>query len=157
MKKTFSILVLLISLSSYSQTKKETLDWLNKSFAEFYFNAWGNHYEITTVTDEHANEVIAISIKFQNDTNRMDYLIDPKEISRISTSRKLSTDKINGRLCLEIYSQNFGIYNKDKSLDSFLIGLDTTNENIAKIQRGLKHLVKLIGYEIPEEKDLFGK
>ena len=109
MKKLFIISTLFLSFLSYSQTKQETIDWLNMQFRE-HTDSFMGEYKIEIKTDPSWGETLLISVRIENQYMSKwykYYSFLPKNIESINTTTAFRTD---GKLGLLI---NFG----EKSLN----------------------------------------
>lgn len=155
MKKLSFLLLLFVNLS-IAQNQEETIEWLNTNLDEYYSEGWGEQYEVKIVDDKNYGEMIVIEVFFQPLKTKTFYSFLPSAISRVSTTRKLRSDKVNGNLDLEFVSKNTRIWTKkEEFIDSFILSLQTSNENVEKIKRGFLHLFDLMGNKIEEQKDYF--
>lgn len=154
MKKITLLLLLFVNIG-IAQNREETIDWLNRNLSEYA--APGNEkYKIKIVNDPNYGEMIVIEVVFTPLNTKGFYSFKPNAITRVSTTRKLRSDKINGNLDIEIVSKEKRIWTDDeKFIDSFYFWIQASNENVEKINKGFLHLLELMGNKIADEKDYF--
>ncbi len=157
MKKIFLILIL-TSAIGYSQTKEETIDWLNNKFEE-YTDTFMGKFEVQIIDDENYGELLYFKQKTRNPLSDRDmfehYSFLPNAISSIIVSTKIRT---NNTLDIFIISKDKRIWKDGKKFVSEVtipISKLGQNEMTERIQKGLLHLLKLMGNDIKPEKDFF--
>lgn len=159
--KTTTILIFLLVLNiSWSQSKEETLDWLNWKLDEYYSKVWREEYKIKVSQHPIDGEIIYIET-FRHDIPRGSfYYFRPSSISRISTTRKKGGEN-HKRLDIEFFSKTKSIIHKSyytgeiENLESFIMFIDGDDETVERIKKGFLHLSKLMGSDIPENQELF--
>lgn len=155
MKKIIVLFVLLSHLG-FSQSKEETLNWLNFKLSE-YTDSFMGEYSIYVENDKNWGEIINIKVRVQNDytaENFTNYSFLPKNIESVITTKKFRTD---GKLGLIIKAKGNNIY-KDKMEfvdDIEIYCLEAPDETIIRIQKGIIHLLNLMGNPISIQKELF--
>lgn len=153
-KSIVLILVTLITNLGYTQTKQETLDWLNSKLYEYGDSTMGI-FSITTV-DYEGEEIIGIH-QYSYHLGTSNYFIFPRSVKDVVTTKSCRTD---GNRCVVIQSFDDYIVRSSNGVPTTetevtLYGTATPDAEIFKIQKALKHLLKLLGNNIPDKKDLF--
>jgi len=155
MKKITLLLLLTINLS-YSQTREETVDWLNRYLDEYYSAGWGETYNIEIKKDDLGNDYIGIKVFYKPLGTNSFYAFKADAISRVSTTRKLRSDKVNGNLDIEIVSKDKRIWtDKEEFIESIILSVQTSDEISERIKKGFLHLLNLMGNDSDEEKEFF--
>lgn len=154
--KKFLLLIVLISQISFSQTKEETIDWLNIKFNE-YTDSYMGEYKIEIKNDPSWGETLFISVRIKNEymsEHYNYYSFLPKNIISVSTTTKFRTD---GKLGLLITAKGNNIYYNNKEFVNKIevYCIPAPNETIIRIQKGILHLLNLMGNPIKEQKELF--
>jgi hypothetical protein len=144
---------------SYSQTKEETLEWLNLNLENYGDNQIMGTYQIEIKTDPNYGEYLLFTKEswnsFLNKSTYDYYLFKPNAISSIYLSGKGRT---NQTLDIYVKSESNRIYDGDKEeyLEEFNICMKNGyNEMAERLQTGLLHLFELMGNRIEKPKDLF--
>ncbi len=156
MKKLFIISTLFLSFLSNSQTKQETIDWLNMQFKE-HTDSFMGEYKIEIKTDPSWGETLLISVRIENQYMSKwykYYSFLPKNIESINTTTAFRTD---GKLGLLIKAKGSNIYyNSKEFVDEIEIYCkETPDEKIIRMQKGLIHLFNLMGNPLKTPKELF--
>tara|TARA_R110002072_G_scaffold301933_1_gene482953 strand:+ start:659 stop:1141 length:483 start_codon:yes stop_codon:yes gene_type:complete len=153
------ILFILIFQISFSQTKDETIKWLNINLEHYGDNQFMGTFQIELREDENDEEYLLFIKKSTNwltDKTEYDYYaIKPSYVSLIYLSGKART---NQTLDIFIQSEEFEIYHRDQDedLDELAIHMKNGNNEMAsRIQTGLLHLFEVLGNKIEKPKDLF--
>lgn len=153
-----SISFLLVFSNSYSQTKEETIEWLNSNLEEYGDKEFMGTYEIVLKNDKDYGEHLVFIKKtwnhFLEKFTYEQFLFLPKVITSIETSSKGRT---NNKLDIYIKSVSKSIYTDDESFVSEIkIFMKNGNNDMAKrINKGLLYLMKIMGNEIEQKKELF--
>ena len=156
MKKKFLILILFTSLIAHCQTREETIDWLNTKFKE-HTSAFMGEFKIQIVNDPNYGEILQLSAKVENAYMSKwyrNYSFLPKNIESVNTTTAFRTD---GKLCLLIRAKGSDIYYNNKEFVEE-IDIDCTpsaDEEIIRMQKGLIHLLNLMGNPLKLPKELF--
>ena len=146
--------MLLIFNVGYSQTKEETIDWLNLKFKE-NVDKLNGEYSIKIQNHKDWGEVITIDVKngYFKDVNEH-YSFLPKNISSVTTTKSFRTD---GKLGLIVFAKGDNIYLNGKEfvnkIDIFCG--EASNETVIRMQKGIIHLLNLMGNPIKIQKELF--
>lgn len=156
MNKLQIILVLFFICNfSFSQTKEETIDWLNLKLSENtttlmgkykieikYINGYGDTILITKVTD----------VGFGPSPTYFSFL--PKVISSVNTTTAYRTD---GKLGVKLISKSASIYmDGEEFVNEIRIYFKATpDETVKRVQKGIIHLLNLMGNPITLPKELF--
>ncbi len=158
MKKLILIIILIPQLS-ISQTKEETINWLNLNLENYGDNVIMGTYQIEIINDSNYGEYLVFTRKIWNPLmkkNTFDYYsFLPKVISNVILSGKSRT---NNTLDIFIISNSKSIYEPKKEEFISEIGIHMKNENnemAERIQKGLLHLLELMGNKIEPQKELF--
>ncbi len=156
MKKLIFIIVILASNLSSAQTKQETLDWLNLKLLE-YTDSFMGEFSINVENDPSWGEIIVIKSRVSNEYMSEHYQIYtflPKNISAVITTSKFRTD---GQLGIQIISKKSNIYyNGNEFVSSVDIFCDSgSDEAIMRMQKGIIHLLNLMGNPLTTPKELF--
>lgn len=153
------VLFLLICQISFSQTKEETIEWLNLKLEHYGDNDFMGTYQIETKNDSEIGEYLLFTKKSWNpflERNTYEYYtVKPGIISSIYLSGKV---RPNETLDIYIKSEYEFIYhnNEREFLREIGIHMKRGNNDMAKrIQTGLLHLFELMGNKIEKTKDLF--
>ena len=154
--KKIIILMLLFSSAIYSQTKQETIDWLNLKLREHSDGLMGQ-YSIKIQNEKDWGEVLVITVHVKNEYmgERYDYYsFLPKNIASVTTTKKFRTD---GKLGLVITAKGNNIYTDNKELVNEIDIMCTAapDETIIRMQKGIIHLLNLMGNPIKSQKELF--
>tara|TARA_R110002050_G_scaffold167468_1_gene298253 strand:- start:19726 stop:20214 length:489 start_codon:yes stop_codon:yes gene_type:complete len=149
---------LLIPLSTLSQSKQETIDWLNQKFIEHQFDPgfMPMTYKVSIKLNHANNPMIMIYIP----NIKSYYMVNPKDIARVYTERPPS-----GNLNINITSHErlilTGTINLNNLepvdytiIDKFNILLDGPDEEIIRMKKGIEHLVTTLGGNLASD-DLF--
>lgn len=157
--KKVTIFFLLFTSALHSQTKVETIEWLNRKLETYGDNYMMGSFQISTKHHNDYGEILVFTKKSWNpllENNTYDYYsFLPKVISKVYLSGKSRT---NQTLDIFITSKNNNIYYANKKVMIKEIGIHMRNghnETTKRIKKGLIHLLKLYGNEIKEDKDLF--
>lgn len=157
--RIITLLLLVVCHLTYSQTKDETIDWLNRSLENYGDNSIMGTYQISTKIDDNYGEyLIFTKTKWNSLLGRnvyYYYTFSPNAISDIYLSGKGRT---NQTLDIYLTSKSNGIFENDK--EEFISEIDIRmkngyNEMTKRIHTGLLHLFKEMGHKIEEQKDLF--
>lgn len=153
------ILFLLIFQVSFSQTKEETVEWLNLNLENYGDNMYFGTYQIEIKIDPNYGEYLLFTNKSWNpllEKSTYDYYTFKADaISSIYLSGKGRT---NQTLDIYIKSDSNRIYDSDeeKFLGEISIKMKNGyNEMAERLQTGLLHLFELMGNKIEKPKDLF--
>ena len=153
------ILFLLIFQVSFSQTKEETVEWLNLNLENYGDNQIMGTYQIETKIDPDYGEYLLFTKKSWNpllEKSTYDYYtFKPDAISSIYLSGKGRT---NQTLDIYVKSESNRIYDSDaeKFLGEISICMKNGyNDKAEQLQKGLLHLFELMGNKIEKPKDLF--
>lgn len=154
--KRIIILILLISNIGFSQTKKETIDWLNLKLAE-YTDSYMGEFSLNIQNDKDWGEVINIKVRIENEympLSYTNYAFLAKNIESVITTKKFRTD---GNLGIIIKAKKDNIYRDKKefvnSINIYCI--EAPKETIIRMQKGIIHLLNLMGNPITTPKELF--
>jgi len=151
MKISTLFFLLFISLHCFSQTEKETVEFINTKFAENYAELIGPAiWKVNTKTADAKKEII-ITLSCNGSTTT--YLINPKNINSITTYKAPA-----GNMNIKIISLTNSIKKdafKSTSFENEInIVLKGSDEEIIRIKKGLIHLFKLYGSSFAND-DLF--
>lgn len=152
--KKIIILALLFSSICNSQTKAETIDWLNLKLTE-YPDKLNGEYIIKIQNDKDWGEVITVDVQngnFKEVSEHYSFL--PKNILSVTTTKSFRTD---GKLGLVISAKGDNIYLNGKKFVSKIDVLcgEAPNETVLRMQKGIIHLLNLMGNPIKIPKELF--
>lgn len=130
------------------------MDWLNDKFYEYGDTTMGV-FSIATV-DFEGEEIITIS-QYSYHLGTSNYFIFPRSVKDVVTTKSCRTD---GKRCVVIQSSGDYIVRSANGVPSnetevTLYSTGTPDSEIFKIQKALKHLLKLLGNNIPDKKELF--
>jgi hypothetical protein len=141
------------------QTKEETINWLNFNIENYCDESNAGTYKISTEYVEDLGELIVFKHKIFNPLLKYDvyeeYTFLPKSISNIYLSNKHRT---NETLDVFIVSNRSKILKVEdqKLVSEIVIHMKNGNNEITKrIQKGLIHLLELMGNKIEPQKDFF--
>lgn len=155
MKKSILLLILLISYSTFSQTKQETIDWLNVKLKENSDSFMGE-FKIEINNNSDWGETLLITQKIQNSIMNKSYYYSflAKNIESVVTTSKYRTD---GKLGILISAKGENIYlNNNEFVDEIKIYcLPTSDDTIIRMQKGIIHLLNLMGNPLKAPKELF--
>lgn len=152
------IFILAFSFTINSQTKEETIEWLNTKLATYGTNTnMLGQMQIRIEHDEKYGEYLVFTNKlFFIDKNIFTtYTFEANAISNIVLSGK---NRTNNTLDIFIISKNNNIFLLDdkKFISEFVLYMrNGYNDEAIKIQKGLLHLLKLMGNKIEPQKELF--
>ena len=153
------IVFLLIFQISFSQTKEETIEWLNLNLANYGDNQIMGTYQIETKFDAEYGEYLLFTKKRWNPllekSTYHNYTFKPNAISSIYLSGKGRT---NQTLDIYVKSKLNHIYhnNVEKFIGEISISMKNGYNNKAEqLQTGLLHLFELMGNKLEKPKDLF--
>lgn len=156
MKKILITFVLyILTVNVYSQTKQETLDWLNRKLYEYGDTTMGV-FSFSTEFFE-GEEVIGVTQESYYLGTTI-YVIFPISINDVTTTKSC---RVDGKRCVVIKAKDNYIMSATKggvpTLDNELMLLlyAAPDDEVFKIQKSIKHLLKLMGNNIPDTKDLF--
>lgn len=158
MKKTL-LLLILISQFGFSQTKEETINWLNLNLENYGDNAIMGTYQIELKNHKDYGEMLLFTKKSWNPLLKKStykyYSFLPKVISDVILSGKSRT---NNTLDIFIISNSKSIYVPEKKEFVSEIGIhmkNGNNEMTERIQKGLLHLLEIMGNKIEPQEELF--
>ncbi|QBA63193.1 hypothetical protein [Muriicola soli] len=157
--KNLFLLFVLISNVNFSQTKEETIEWLNLKLESYGDNSFMGTYQVEIKDDSDWGEILVFTKKSWNpllEKSTYDYYsFLPRVISAVNLSGK---NRTNNTLDIFIISNSKSIYvHKEEEFISE-IGIHMKNghnEMTERIQKGFIHLLKLMGNEINPKKDFF--
>lgn len=158
MNKTL-ILFLLIFQVSFSQTKEETVEWLNLNLENYGDNMYFGTYQIEIKIDPNYGEYLLFTNKSWNpllEKSTYDYYTFKADV--ISSIYLSGKGRTNQTLDIYIKSDSNRIYDSDeeKFLGEISIKMKNGyNEMAERLQTGLLYLFELIGNKIEKPKDLF--
>lgn len=144
---------MLISQFCFSQTKLETVEWLNFKLANYA--PFDGKFEIEIVNYPEYGETLLITkhFRFGGDSVEMHYSFKPDAITALNLTEHNNT---NGQLSIEIISSTKRIfYEKKEFRENVLLMFDGSNEEITKIHKGILHLLTLMGNKISPRKEYF--
>ncbi len=154
MKKIKLILFLvLISQFCFSQTKEETVEWLNSKLANYA--PFDGKFEIEIVYYPEYGETLLITkhFRFGASSADMHYSFKPDAITSLNLTAHNNT---NGQLSIEIISSTKRIfYEKKEFIGDIVLMFDGPKEEITKINKGILHLLSLMGNTISPKKEYF--
>lgn len=153
-----AIFILLIPLSVFSQTKEETINWINVKFIEYQIKIPGltQVYKAAVKLNYSKDPLLLIYIP----NLELYYMASPLDIAKVSTERapagnlnitilgserKIMTGTINPRN-LDIVDYKF--------IDNFNIMMEGPDEEIMRMKKALEHLIQIIGGKLQDD-DLF--
>lgn len=155
MKTKFLILVLFTSLIAHCQTRAETIDWLNIKFKE-HTSAFMGQFNIKVVNDPNYGEILQVSAKVENAQMSKwyrNYSFLPKNIESVTTTTAFRTD---GKLGILITAKGSDIYYNKEFVEQIEIDcIASADEEIIRIQKGLIHLLNLMGNPLKLPKEFF--
>lgn len=153
------LIILFISQSVFSQTKEESIDWLNINLGTFGENTIMGTYQIELKYDTDYGEYLVFTNKSWNPLLQKStyqyYTVIPKDISNIILSGKSRT---NSTLDIFIISKSNKIYRPktEDYVSEIEINMKNGNNEMTKrIQTGLLHLFESMGNKIEPPKELF--
>jgi len=149
--------MLLIS-NAFSQTKEETIEWLNYKLAE-ETDAFMGKFQIQVNKHNDWGEIISFSEKNNNPlTNEYyykNYVVLPKNIKSVITTTEYRTD---GGIGIKILTKGNNINVDQKEFINEVQILckngPSGNDVVKRIQKGLIHLLNLLGnttVKLPKE------
>lgn len=152
--KKIIILMLFIFNFGHSQTKEETIDWLNLKLKENKDRLNGE-CSIKIQNEKDWGEVIIIDINDGYFGHKNDiYSFLPKNISSVITTKKFRTDE---KLGLIVFAKGDNIFLNGKDfvnkIDVFCG--EASNETVIRMQKAIIHLLNLMGNPIKVQKELF--
>lgn len=156
MKRQLTILFLICISNSFSQTKQETLSWLNQKLKE-YTETFMGEFQVDTKVDQQWGEIIVVSARVENEymSPHTDiYTVLPKNIQSVVTTTEFRSD---GKLGIKLISKSKNIYFNNKefveSID--VLCIPAPDETIIRMQKAFIHLLNLLGNPISMPKELF--
>lgn len=152
MKKSI-FFIILISQISFSQTKEETLDWLNLKLKEHTELIAGQYkFEIEKAEDKEIIYVTKMTDVGFGPRPTYFYFL-PKDISSVNLTTAYRTD---GKLAIQIVSKSKKILKGESLVEELPIYCKaSSDEAIKRIQKGIINLLNLMGNPIKEPKELF--
>lgn len=157
MKKFLFVIVICFSNLSFSQTREETIDWLNYKFAE-YTDSWYGVYSID-IKNFKGEEFMVITKKglFNNNNHIENIYIGKKTVENVITTPEFRTD---GKLGIKINAIfHFVATNGEEpklERDAIRIYcLPAPDETIIRMKKGIILLLNSMGYNLKEPKELF--
>lgn len=154
-KRIVLILITFIVNLGYSQTKLQTLEWLNSKLYEYGDTTMGV-FSFSTEFFE-GEEVIGVKQESYYLGTTI-YVIFPISVNDVTTTKSC---RVDGKRCVVIKAKDNYIMSATKggvpTFDNELMLLlyAAPDEEVFKIQKSIKHLLKLMGNNIPDTKDLF--
>jgi 6-pyruvoyl-tetrahydropterin synthase len=163
MKKPLIILLLISQIVAFSQTKKETFDYINEKLELYKLDDSKTNYvfifQEVKIDDKEYINLIEICTLFSRCSTA--YSFKPDNYSSITTKENAETIwieihcKYNSIETQEIDLNTRKRYiGEDVSKITIILGKDTPQNEIDKIKRAFLHLLKLYGVE---KIDLFEK
>lgn len=147
--------IILISLSTFSQTKDETVDWINQKFIQCKLKIPGldNTYKIAIKLNNANEQMILLYIP----SIKQYYMLNPKDIARVYTERAP-----NGNLNINLVSKGRkilqGTINTNtlepvdyEIVDNFNILLESQDDEINRLKKGIEHLITLLDGKLQED------
>lgn len=158
MKKTILLFAILLSNFSNAQSKQETIDWLNLKLKE-YTDSFMGEFSMQIKNEPGWGDTVVISSRVENEymASRIDtYSFLATNITAVVTTSKFRTD---GKLGIQIISNGGNIYYNKKEFvkDIDILCKPAPDETIIRMQKGIIHLLNLMGNPITEPKELFQK
>ena len=155
--KNIFLLLIITSQINFSQTKEETIDWLNLKL-ETYGESLSGTYQVSIKESKDYGEYLLFTKKdwnFLTEKNVIKYYsILPKDVSKIYLSGKSRTNN-----SLDIYlKSNNKIYETKKKIFISEIDIQIKNGNnkiAERIQKGLLHILEKMGHKIEKQKEFF--
>jgi len=154
--KKIIIGLLLISQVGFTQSKQETIDWLNQKFKE-NTDPYMGEYSIKIKNEIDWGETLIITKRVKNQYMGESfeyYLFLPKNISSVITTSKYRND---GKLGLLITAKGENIYvnNEHFTSEIEILCIPAPDESIIRMQKGIIHLLNVMGNPIKSQKELF--
>lgn len=157
MKKLLFILTLFISVSSFAQTKEETIEWINTYSGDFLqFNASGVAYYFSVTVDTSGKISVGLTMS-KNDgySSNITYLLDAKDITRINLNDKPYESLYH----LTVATQKDKIKEVGKSGNSrqsnYFSIQENSYEDINRVYKALVRYASFFGYKEKVAKDTF--
>jgi len=156
--KKISIILLLISNICLAQSEQETIDWLNQKFKE-HTDPFMGEFSIEITQEKGWGEALTITQRVKNEymaESFTSYTFQTKNISSVLTTSKFRSD---GKLGILITAKDKNIYISTKQLTNVIeiLCLPAPDETIIRMQKGIIHLLNLMGNPIKMQKELFTK
>lgn len=156
--KKIIILFLLISNICLAQSQQETIDWLNQKFKE-HTDPFMGEYSIEITQEKGWGEALTIIQQVKNEyipESFTSYTFQTKNISSVLTTNKFRSD---GKLGILITANSKNIYMSTKQLTNEIeiLCLPAPDEAIIRMQKGIIHLLNLMGNPIKMQKEFFTK
>ncbi|MBL7970138.1 MAG: hypothetical protein JNL03_01350 [Prolixibacteraceae bacterium] len=155
LKLLLAIVISFVSLTTFSQTKEETIDWLNTKFIECKLQIPGlEHINKIAIKLNNAKEpMLLFYVPYIKSYN----MVNPKDIARLYTERAP-----NGNLNINVISKERrilqGTINTNTLepvdyvfVDNFSLLLEGPDEEIYRLKKGIEHLITLLGGKIQED------
>ena len=154
--RKITILLLLISNICLAQSQQETIDWLNQKFKE-HTDSFMGEYSIGITQEKGWGEALTIIKRVKNEympESFTSYTFQTKNISSVLTTSKFRSD---GKLGIIISAKDKNIYMSTKQLTNEIeiLCLPAPDETIISMQKGIIHLLNLMGNPIKLQKELF--
>lgn len=151
--KILTILLIIFPSFIYSQSKEETLEWLNIKLMEHTEQIMGQ-YEFAVENVEGQDIIYVTKMTDVGFGPRPSYFyFQPKDISSIHLTTAYRTD---GKLGIMLVSKNKKILEGDNLVGEMPIYCKSSHdEEIKRIQKAIIHLLNLLGNPIQEPKELF--
>tara|TARA_R110001583_G_C5607231_1_gene404998 strand:+ start:637 stop:1101 length:465 start_codon:yes stop_codon:yes gene_type:complete len=151
--KTILILLMIFPILVFSQTKEETLEWLNSKLLEHTEQIMGQYkFEIEKANGQEIIYVTKMTNFGSGPTPSYFYFL-PADISAVNLTTAYRTD---GKLSIRLDSKSNKILKGDNLTDQLPIYCKASpDDEIKRIQKGIIHLLNLMGNPIQEPKELF--
>ena len=159
MKKLLFILTLFISVSSFAQTKEETIEWLNTYSGDFLQSqSDGVKYMFSVGVDISGKISVDLNMS-KNDgySSKIIYMFDAKDITRIKLDDK--PNESNGLYYLMVITQKDAIKEVNKTGNSrqsnyFSIYVNSY-EDLNRVYKALARYASFFGYKEKVAKETF--
>lgn len=158
MKKILLVILITFSNISFSQTREETIKWLNYKFAE-YTDSWYGVYSIDVQKIKDVESVIITKKGLLNDNSYTELIFIPNNttIESVVTTSEFRTD---GKLGIKINAKYHIV--RENTGESIIVTdpikiycLPAPDETIIRMKKGIILLLNSIGYNLQEPKELF--
>lgn len=151
LKLLLAVIVSLISLTTFSQTKEKTIDWLNLKLAECEIgkgrDPLSSLYRVVIKMNYSNKPVILVYMP----SLELYYMVLPTDVQKVYTERAPAGNLNISFVCLErnVMSGNINTTTLEivdsKFDNSFRLVLGCPDEEINRLKKGFEHLIILLG------------
>lgn len=156
-KLLLTLFVSLVVFTAFSQTKEETINWINTKLAECEIgkgrDPLSSLYKVVIQMNQADKPVLLV----YQPSVELYYMVLPSDIQRVYTDRAPAGNLNISFICLphnvmrgSINPRTLEIIDS-RFIDSFIIVLSCPDEEINRLKKGFEHLITLLGGKMQED------